>query len=183
MKFSKVLAVALASTMVLGMASVANADAVSMTVGSDEYGAVVDGWASDEAFMNALTSDPSSITITINYTEPTNDGWGDIQFGASCDAGWISGTCFTTSVGSNVFTITGTELIADLEAAGYDGSTITYIKLGGYNGIVFDSVSYEIGGAATTTPPAESTGAAAPVAAVALVALASAAVVVSKKRA
>lgn len=179
MKLSKVLAVALASTMVLGMVSVANADAVSMTVTTDEYGQVVDGWAEDSAFMSALTSDPSSLVITIQYTEATNDGWGDIQFGASIGDGWVSGTCFTTSVGSNTFTITGQEILDDLGCT--DASTITYIKTGGYNGIVFDSVTYEIGG--SSDGGSESTGAAAPVAAVALVALASAAVVASKKRA
>lgn len=90
----------------------------------------------DGTALDAVKGD--AVSIKVVYTD-TNDGWGDIGFGASEGSDWKSWT-YNNPAGENVeYTIPVKELLESMKVG--DVAALTFFKIEAYNGATISSVT------------------------------------------
>ena len=185
--FKKALAVALTTTMVLSMGIVTASADTEVVFGAD-------GKSSDAALLEALNSDPASVTFTFGYTVlDSHMGWGD--GGIQCHVvGEEEGTVHqwakvnSSENGVNqVFTCTGTQLRTECTMGNYPDYTpnpmdasakVDWVEVACWNDATDKHCKATIAGGAAAT------GAVVPVAVISLLGVSAAgAMIASKKRA
>ncbi len=99
--------------------------------------------------MNADDSDV--ITVVYTCTDDTHAGWGVLGWGATVDDTWKDGPGLLASETDATATVTAKVTVGDLKKTlGIkDGSNVSYIKLGAWNGGKIESLSISGAGAAS----------------------------------